>query len=348
MAPPARDRLTVFALFHNLGGAAAVARDCLASLHHSVDERISFELIDDGSTDDTPRLLAEAARTLPRTRVHTHPMALGAAAARNGALARVDTEWFTFIDGDDWVARGYFPALLDDVLRWRVPWLRVDHIATTGRERLTTRIPTGVRGFAASPREAILPGHRTTAVDFAHSWGGVYHRRIADERLWWFPPHLRTAEDRPGIWNLQLSVEAFTMSTVLGYHYRRGLPTSLTMVKDERQLDIVDSMALMGQVVAADPEAERFAPKVVRTWAGLLAYHYLNRHRLPAALRQRFVVDADALLATADENLLAEVLTVMPESRRQSVQALRRQAEVLRRLGRRPTPPGPRPRWGSV
>lgn len=354
MATPTRDhpttrvRLTVFVLFHNLGGPGAPALDALASLARATDERIAFELIDDGSTDDTPALLAEAARRLPRTRVHTHDRPYGAAAARNAALTRVDTEWFTFLDGDDWVRAGYFPALLDDALRHRVPWVRVDHIASTGKERLTTRVPSGARGRVMSPREAILPGHRTTAVDFAHSWGGVYHRSIADQHLWWFPPHLRTAEDRPGIWNLHLRVDAFTISPVCGLHYRRGLPTSLTMVRDERQLDIVESMRLMGEVAAADPERERFATKVVRTWAGLFAYHYLNRHRLTPALRRRFVVDADALLATADQNLLEDVLTVMPESRRQSVRALRRQAEILRGLGRRPTPPHPPVAWGSI
>lgn len=348
MAPPTRDRLTVFVLFHDLGGPGAPARDCLASLERAVDERIWFELIDDGSTDDTPALLADAARRLPRTRVHTHPRAFGAAAARNGALTRVDTEWFTFLDGDDWVRPGYFGALLDDALRWRLPWVRVDHIASTGRERVVTRLPTGARGRVVAPRDAILPGHRTTAVDFAHSWGGLYHRSVAEECIWWFPPWLRTAEDRPGIWNLHLRLEAFTVSAVCGLHYRRGLPTSLTMVRDERQLDIVDSMRLLGERVAADPEADRFATKVVRTWAGLFAYHYLNRHRLTPTLRQRFVVDADALLATADQELLGDVLTVMPESRRQSVVALRRQAAVLRALGRTPTAPRPPVAWGSI
>ena len=348
MASTTRDQLTVFVLFHNLGGDRAYATDCLASLERSVDDRIWFELIDDGSTDDTPHLLERAAQRLPRTRVFRHDRAHGAAAARNGALRRVDTTWFTFLDGDDWVRPGYFPALLDDATRIGVPWLRVDHIATTGKERLMTRLPTGARGRIMNPRDAIGPGHRTTAVDFAHSWGGLYHRSIAEENLWWFPPNLRTAEDRPGIWNLHLKVDAFTVSDICGLHYRRGTPTSLTMVTDERQLDIVESMRLMGEVVAADHEADRFATKVVRTWAGLFAYHYLNRHRLPASLRQRFMVDADALLATADPDLLEDVLTVMPEGRRQSVRSLRRQAAVLRGMGRTPTPAVDAGPWGAT
>mgnify|MGYP002759755444 CR=1 FL=1 len=343
-----RDRLTVFVLFHNLGGSNPLARECLASLAHSVDDRIRFELIDDGSTDDTPQLLAEAARRLPGASVHTHASARGASAARNGALTRVETTWFTFLDGDDWVRRGYYPALLDEAERTGVPWLRVDHIATTGKERLVTRIPSGARGRVIAPREEILPGHRTTPVDFAHSWGGLYHRCLADEQIWWFPPQLRTAEDRPGIWNLHLSVDAYAISEVCGLHYRRGIPTSLTMVRDERQLDIIESMRLMGEVVARHDDTERFAPKVVRTWAGLFAFHYLNRHRLSPALRRRFMVDADALLATAPQELLAEVLTVMPESRRQSVQSLRRQAAALRATGMRPTPTPPSATWGST
>lgn len=323
-------RLSVVVLFHNLAGMAG---DALRSLRWSADPRIDWILIDDASTDETPRMIADAARTLPNARTLLLEENHGAAQARNVGMAAMESDYFTFLDGDDWVAKGYYPALFDDVVRLGLDWVRVDHVECTDRHRLLVRIPDGNRaGRVGSPRDSILPGTRTTSVDFAHTWSGVYHRRLYDEGIFFLPERLRTAEDRPGIWNMHLKVQAFTISDVVGLHYRRGLPTSLTQITDERQLDIVESMRMMAEVAASDPEADRFRPKVLRTWAGLFAWHYANRDRLASPLRNRFIADAAGLLDEAPQGELDQVLAAMPESRRQAVESLRRAAKILPRV----------------
>ena len=69
-------------------------------------------------------------------------------------------------------------------------------------------------------------------------------------------------------------------------------------------------------------------PKVLRTWAGLFAWHWEHRGRFTPTLRARLIGEAGALLDTADQDLLEAVIRAMPESRRQAVQALRRQARI--------------------
>lgn len=325
---PQPSSMTVIVLFHNLG---AMADDALTSLTASVDPRIHYLLIDDASTDGTTEKVRAAAIRLPRTEAVLLHGNRGPAAARNLGMTRVQTDYFTFLDGDDWVAEGYYPALFDSVRATGLDWVRTDHILCTGTERIVGRIPDGNRaGRIGRPRDSILPGARTTSVDMAHSWSGVYHRRLYEAGFMHFPETLRSAEDRPFIWDLHLNVEAFTISEVVGLHYRRGLTESLTQTTSDAQLAITESMRRVRDIVIADPEADRFMPKVIRTWAGLLAWHYTYRARLAPALRRRFLLEASDLLDEADPELLAEVLRAMPESRRQAVGALRRQGELMR------------------
>lgn len=324
--PAAHPSLTVVVNFFRLG---SLATDALASLRWSSDPRIRFLLVDDASPDDTPDRLRRAARELPGAEVLALPENLGVAGARMAALERLETDWFTFLDGDDWVSKGYYPTLFDEVLAAGVDWVRTDHVLCHGRERTLVRIPDINRaGRVGSPRESILSA-RTSSVDFAHSWSGVYHRRLAEDGTVSFPTELGTAEDRPTIWRLHLTVPAFTIARTTGVHYRQAVEGSLTKTGDVRQLAVTESMRQVGEMVAADPEADRFRPKVLRTWVGLFAWHWSHRARFTPALRARFITEAGALLDTADQQELEDVIRAMPESRRQAIRALRRAARVL-------------------
>lgn len=56
-------------------------------------------IIDDGSTDGTPDVLA--GMTDPRIRVYRHSPNRGVTAAKNAGLDRIRGEWFTTLDSDD-------------------------------------------------------------------------------------------------------------------------------------------------------------------------------------------------------------------------------------------------------
>jgi len=61
-------------------------------------------VVDDGSTDRTTEIVERLASDDPRITLHRGERNVGAAAARNVALALVDTEWVGFLDADDeWV-----------------------------------------------------------------------------------------------------------------------------------------------------------------------------------------------------------------------------------------------------
>ncbi|HZU93778.1 MAG TPA: glycosyltransferase family 2 protein [Microbacterium sp.] len=80
---------------------AAFAPAALDSLRAQTESRWQAILIDDGSTDATPTIFADAAASDPRFRMIRHEESIGLGGARNAGLALVDTEFLGFLDGDD-------------------------------------------------------------------------------------------------------------------------------------------------------------------------------------------------------------------------------------------------------
>ena len=77
--------------------------ECLASLVGQSFENFEIVAIDDGSTDDTGRLLDEWAERDGRVRV-AHRRNMGLGPARNEILRLARGRYVTFVDSDDWLA----------------------------------------------------------------------------------------------------------------------------------------------------------------------------------------------------------------------------------------------------
>src|SRR5689334_14154767 len=59
-------------------------------------------VVDDGSRDETARVVSELAQAEPRVRLVRHERNLGAQAARNTGIRNARGAWVTFLDVDDW------------------------------------------------------------------------------------------------------------------------------------------------------------------------------------------------------------------------------------------------------
>ncbi len=94
-------------------GAATIARAIESVLEQSYP---AFEVIvvDDGSTDETARVVAGFGRRV----VYLHQANAGVSAARNNGARQSNGQWLAFLDADDW----YYP----DRLRWHAEWIDRD------------------------------------------------------------------------------------------------------------------------------------------------------------------------------------------------------------------------------
>ena len=206
-------KLSVIVPFYNV---QQYAPDTLKSLRANARQDFEFILVDDCSRDETPDILARAERELPGAVYVRHEKNGGLATARNTGIDRARGEYLTFLDGDDWLAPGYYEQLLASIEDLGCDFVRTDHVQCTARARTVHRVPHGRRGVVLNPRDAILPADRSTSVDYAYAWAGVYHRRLVDRGLLHFTDGLRTAEDRPWIWKLHREAESFATVGLLG------------------------------------------------------------------------------------------------------------------------------------
>lgn len=314
-------KLSVIVPFYNV---QAFAPDMLQSLRANSRPDFEFILVDDRSTDDTPKILERATRTLPGSVLVARETNGGLATARNTGIDAARGEFLTFLDGDDWLAPGYLPQLLAAIEELGTDFVRTDHVQCTDRVRVITHVPHGRRGVVLNPREAILPAGRPTSVDYPFAWAGIYHRRLADAGLLHFPDGLRTAEDRPWIWRLHREAASFAVVGLLGVFYRRGIATSLTQIGDVRQLDFIRSFDQVLAETAADPDADRFLPKAVRTYCAIIAHHLNSIERFEPQVARQLKTMSAAALKRMPQDILMEALDSMGVDRSVPLRRLRR------------------------
>lgn len=318
-------KLSVIVPFFNV---QTYAPDTLRSLRANARADFEFILVDDCSTDETPDILRRAERELPGAVLVRHEKNGGLATARNTGLERARGEYLTFLDGDDWLAPGYYEQLLDVIEGLGVEFVRTDHVQCTGRARTVHRVPHGRRGVVLNPRDAILPADRSTSVDYAYAWAGIYHRRLLDEGLLHFRHGLRTAEDRPWIWRLHREARTFAVAGLLGVFYRRGVASSLTQIGDVRQLDFLRAFDQVIDETSRDADAEILLPKAVRTYCAIISHHLGSIERFEPAVARTLRSKSAAALRRMPQDLLKDALNSMDDDR----------AARLRRLRRRPAP----------
>lgn len=309
------------------------APDTLRSLRLNADRDFEFILVDDHSKDETPAILERAAEELSdvaQVRYIRHEKNGGLATARNTGLDAAQGEYLTFLDGDDWLAPGYLTELVSAIDGLGCDFVRTDHVQATARARSVHRVPVGRRWEVFDPREAILPAHRSTSVDYAYAWAGAYHRRLVDKGLLHFTDGLRTAEDRPWIWKLHREAESFAVVSLLGVFYRRGVASSLTQIGDVRQLDFIRAFDQVIEETAADREAGRLLPKAVRTYCAIIAHHLSNEDRFEPAVARQLRSMSAAAIKRMPQDALRDALEAMDMDR----------ASKLRRLRRRVTTTG--------
>ena len=77
-------------------------RKCLDSITSQTLEDIEIIVVDDGSTDGCPSILAEYEKRDPRIRMIRQPN-FGLAAARNQGIEAAEGLYVAFVDSDDYV-----------------------------------------------------------------------------------------------------------------------------------------------------------------------------------------------------------------------------------------------------
>ncbi|SED07396.1 glycosyltransferase family 2 protein [Streptomyces sp. PAN_FS17] len=290
--------------------------ETVTSLVNNERDDFEFIFVEDRSTKDkTYEALLTLTKRLKNSRVIRHEKNGGLATARNTGIDASEGRYITFLDGDDWLAPGYLADLTDAIERLDVDFVRTDHVQVTGIERTVHRAPEGRRHIALDPRTSILPVDDTTMVDYPYAWAGVYHRRLLDKGMLRFHDGLKTAEDRPWIWDLHRRADSYAVASLRGVFYRRGVASSLTQIGDVRQLDFFRSFDLVLAELADDPEVSRLRKKALRNYCVVIAHQLLSRGRFERSIAAKLKQMAAEALGRMSEDELEEALVGMGEER---------------------------------
>ncbi len=300
---------------------------CLESVRRAHREGYRFLFIDDHSTDATPQLLETAARETPFIEFVRNERNLGVAASRNVLHGLVDSRYLTYLDVDDWYGERHLEAMVGAIEELEVDFVRTDHIIVDGTSRTLARVPETQRGIRLDPSHAFgVPGPRSP-LNYLYIWAGIYDLDRLDLAAYAFHEHLRTASDRPWIWQLYLEASSTAAIDLDTYFYRKSTNvTALTQRGDDATLDfLVASEIILG--MARDSGNVRAVDKAVHSLLFLIDFHLERAARLTPALREELVSRAAALLSSCDEASIDHSLAVF------SKRSLSRLRPVLDRRG---------------
>ncbi|HLE66627.1 MAG TPA: glycosyltransferase [Burkholderiales bacterium] len=219
-------------------------------------------VIDDGSTDECPRLLAEFARGRSHVRIVRQQNA-GLSAARNTGLALARGRYVAFADSDDWFDRGYYERLLGLCLEHAL-----DMAVGNAMYHFEGRRPDHPV-FDDSPPAGVIRGAdflraRLRERSFLHMvWMHVYRRDLIESRgMRFVAPFIH--EDVPWTTRMLLLAERLMYDPTPGYHYRKRVRRFDPAENDRRLLRVIESSLYNARDLDAlagglgdDPELQR-------------------------------------------------------------------------------------------
>lgn len=175
--------------------AATYLPSCIKAI--AAQTRSDFEAIftDDGSTDESPRILDEAARNDPRITVIRQPNG-GVSTARNAGIAAARGKYLAFVDADDLIKATFAEQMLDagettgaDLVLCGFERFRKDFQQFCSPTREPVQVLETLNELLTLYTEA-----RTNLLGVA-VWGKLYRADIVKEHVIRFDPTISYEED---------------------------------------------------------------------------------------------------------------------------------------------------------
>lgn len=218
---------------------AAFLPRCLESLASAPAEATELILVDDGSTDECPRVLAEWARTHPNAHLIRQDNG-GLSAARNAGLGRARGRYLAFVDSDDYYDPGYHQRLVA-LCEANALDLAIGNASYHFEGRRSDLPVYSDQPPAGVIRGADLLRYRLRNRNLLHMvWMHVYRREWLERHALRFVPGL-IHEDVPWTTRVLLLAQRAGYDPTPGYHYRQRVRRYAPEQLDRRLGAIIDS-----------------------------------------------------------------------------------------------------------
>lgn len=222
---------------------------CLNSVINQTYTNLEIICVNDGSKDDSLKLLQKYARNDPRVQILDKENA-GVSSARNDALKLASGDYIMFVDSDDWVERNTcetaFHAMhtySSDIVMWSYvsetetrsfPKVIFPETTVFEKEEVRTKLH---RRFVGAIGEEL--SHPELADSLCPVWGKLYKRPLIEKSGARFVDLTEIGTYEDGFFNLEVFGEvnrAVYLAEHL-YHYRRNTSASVTSGYNPRLFD---------------------------------------------------------------------------------------------------------------
>lgn len=209
-------------------------QECLDSIFAQTFTDYELILVDDGSSDNCPRICDEAAAKDARVRV-IHQKNGGLSAARNAGLDAARGAWIGFLDSDDMIPANYYEALYRAAQDGKTE-LAVCNVCLVDEQgnKLKEQY-SGVQNEVLSAEDVLAQIER---VVFHLAVNKVYHRTIFAELRY---PEGKLNEDTFVTVDLFCKVKRVACTAETQYIYRKVPDSITTKRKTLRNLDWVEA-----------------------------------------------------------------------------------------------------------
>lgn len=239
-------------------------RECLDSVLGQSYPRLQVICVDDGSTDESPAILAEYAQKDPRVQVIRQQNA-GPGAARNTGLKAATGEYVIFLDSDDWFEPDFLEQMVDTAQREGADVAicrAVEFDTNSGRElpsewMMKKQYLPGKLAFA--PQEMADHLFQFT---YGMPWDKFYRRELLTSSGIRYPA-LKNSEDLAFVYPTLLAATRIAVVDEVLIHHR------------------INRMASVSNSRCGQPEAPYEAFQIVK--------EYLEQHQLMDTYRRSFL-----------------------------------------------------------
>ena len=312
-------------------------RECLDSILAQTIKEIEVICIDDGSTDDTSKILYEYGWKDRRVKVISQANS-GVSAARNAGLKAARGEFVAFVDPDDWLASRnvlstlYWAAKNNDMLAVCGGFVKYD--VGGGASREAPREVVSSWELSQSGYEMPSEG-RVSYRDFQFDYGWVrfiYDRQTLITNDLWFPER-KFYEDPVWFTRVMDVIGEFWATTIPMYCYRVGHKSRA--LSEDRLVDLLRGMTEIFQLSAERGYSQLWSltySRLTHDYAPLLSPALCADkpcQELEDALAKLNAVIADGCGGRAVERIV--IRNGERESAGREVRAVSRKLEIVKR-----------------
>jgi CDP-glycerol glycerophosphotransferase len=235
--------------------------ECLDSLLNQTLKRLEVVVVDDGSTDFSPKIIADYAKRDRRIKVITQANA-GLGAARNVGIAASTGQFITFLDSDDTIPLAAYAHMVATLKRTGSDFA----VGAIRRIRLgkSTR-PTWVTNVHSTERLHIAIDDFPDAMQDVIACNRMFRREFWNENIGSFPTGIAYEDHAPMV-TAYVRASSFDLLSATTYNWRiRENETSIGQQKHQTN-NLRDRVAVKD--MAWEVVSREATPQVVAAWLG--------------------------------------------------------------------------------